>query len=264
MRAPHDGRPAYFPHGVNRDTGAVVTALSLLGQMVEDFGRFEGDFSVSSSARSVQNFALTYGLACHTHEVVEQGLPIFATESVACVPLIRNVFEAGVTAQWLLGVDNAGITLVQEHARQRRALRRNLSESPDLNLQSMATRVHLEDESVDFSNTLPYRPTFEAICRAFVEGNDLYAYYRLLCGHTHAGVEVADEWLDLDEQHPSGLALRRAPRTLWSDSWLYLALLGLGWSSRALDRVVLGEPRRAFLDRVEQEAHVRFQLQPHS
>ena len=32
----------------------------------------------------------------------------------------------------------------------------------------------------------------------FEEGKTLYFLYRLLCGNTHAGIQIAEQWLEAD------------------------------------------------------------------
>jgi hypothetical protein len=92
---------------------------------------------------------------------------------------------------------------------------------------------------------------FQARCEAFDGSADLYSNYRHLCGYTHAGVPLAS-WLVFDSTDPRQFfTVQLVGR---------IALLALGWSSRAFDDLVAESPRSNFLDSVEQRSQLPTRL----
>jgi hypothetical protein len=223
--------------------------IRLLSEMCDDFDLFQQreNFTLNSHVRDPAQFMFVYGLNCHAHYMVRRCLPILADSTIAVVPTLRSVYECGVMAQWLRWVPGSEVSFLEESRRQMAALAEDLNPRGATSSREGARRFLAE-------LLLPEEPRahsakFHAICKAFHGGADLYGYYRVLSGHTHAGFQLAHAWLLFDETGPQVLD---EPRGL--PVWVvgYFALLALGWSARAFDDLVADSPRSDFLDAVEQ------------
>lgn len=99
-----------------------------------------------------------------------------------------------------------------------------------------------------------------SIAARFVKSDELYTYYRILCGPTHAGVEAADKWVDVDED--GGLRLLAEPKAR-SAREEFLAVYGLLLAAAAFEMVVENDGKRvmSFLDGVAQEVGLPVSLE---
>jgi hypothetical protein len=112
--------------------------------------------------------------------------------SVEALPLIRVSYEAAITGQWVsgLGVD-AAKALVNEYARQRRALRHDLQRVPS-NLASYAEEIAgIEMEDLETASGAQAR-NLRQLMDDFQYGKEMYIYYRLMSEYSHAGVSAVD------------------------------------------------------------------------
>jgi len=233
----------------------------LLAEMCADFDRFWARPQLNRDTRiapSVLTFAMVYGLACHARTLVAESLPLFTKPTLAMVPIIRSVFEAGVTAQWLRWVRDSDVSLMRAHRRQQTLLTDSLLESANPMFHESGRHRRAEEEPPIPLGEGPDSASFKAICYSFATGPDLYLHYRMLCGPVHAGVQAADVWLA--ETDDGQLRVRREPRFGFANEGGWIAAFGLGLAHRALDDMVVGSPRANFLNRAERRAEMLTRL----
>lgn len=222
--------------------------------MCDDWSSFTGSGSPlrpSREGRDETTFGLLFGLTAQAHELVRGGLPIMEPMTTAAHPVIRSVYELGVTAQWVYWVPGAELQVAKEAVRKRRNLINQMKKSTSTEFLQTAKRWEEEEESPDLSS-VARMPSFEAVCGHFDTGDELYMHYRLMSGNTHAGAEAADRWLAIEE----GRLVLRAHAREDPPAWMYFAVLGLMWASRALNDALKKSPRSNFLNRIAREAEI--------
>jgi hypothetical protein len=246
---------------VTADRESVESYEPTLAEMCEDFDRFWAQPQLNPDwqiARTRLNFALVYGLACHAKTMIAESLALFREPTLAMVPITRSVYEAGVTAQWLRQVPDADIALMRESRRLQAALTTTMIASANPEYQESG-RIRSEQQEPPIPvGQGPNSAGFEQICNTFGPGQELYLYYRMLCGPVHAGVQAADVWLG--EDSVMGFRARRQPRFGFTHEAGWLAAWGLALAHRALDELIIDSPRADFLDRIEREEQMTTRL----
>jgi hypothetical protein len=241
--------------------------LTLLSEMCDDFDRFQQreNYTLNQQVRNPAQATLLCGLNSHAHYMVRRCLPLLAESPIAVVPIVRLVFECGVMAQWLRWVPGSELSLTEERRRVMKALTGDLrrSQTPHYREAATAAAQHgVFTKWPELSDAPPANAAkFEAICRAFEAESDLYSNYRFLCGYTHAGVDLANVWVVLDDAATARVRVRHEPAPLLSVASVGgIAVLALGWASRAVDDLVGESPRSDFLDNVEQRTQFATRL----
>lgn len=230
--------------------------VGLLHEMCDDFDGFQqrGHFPLGTQVRDPSQFVLVYGLNRHAHYMISRCMPMLTESTIAAVPILRSVFECGVMAQWLLWVRGSELGLMEECRRQQAAMIENLHRSAAPHFREQAAklgRVHAEKLPALSEEQHGPSVKFQAMCEAFDGSADLYSNYRHLCGYTHAGVPLAS-WLVFDSTDPRQFfTVQLVGR---------IALLALGWSSRAFDDLVAESPLSNFFDGVEQRSQLPTRL----
>lgn len=240
---------------IHDDTPALVGSLIRL----VEFNGGLGDRRVTGrSGTGARAGALLAALNAHAFAVAEASVPLWVDEvlQVAARPLARVLYETGVLAQWVARDPGAAQAIVALHCENRRKLDDSFAKAP--RLAHVAADVAASRLEVT-SPLLGVASSFKNVCDRFDDGGELYAHYRLLCGHTHVGVEIADQWIADDEE----LAFRvlEAPRPQ-NSALLALGVMGLLMTASAFEEAV--EPGEvdvvAFLDGISEEVSVRRSL----
>lgn len=192
-------------------------------------------------------FAVLYGLTSHTHELAKAYLRLADTHPEAAIPLVRAMFECAVDAQWVYHQSQGAEAMAEEHGRQQGALAKQMLKIGGDWSGRGATLQALNEALPRFTPAASAR-SFESICNFFDCGPELYLIYRLLCGHTHAGVRVADPYLHLDPDGTLSL-LRFAQRDGSDSTWSWVAGKSLIWAGAALNDAVARPTRGNLLNR---------------
>jgi hypothetical protein len=238
--------------------------IGLLSEMCDDFDLFQRSKKFALNPRVPAHLTLIYGLNCHAHYMVRRCLPLLAESTIVAVTIVRSVFECGVMAQWLRWFPGSEDSLLEESHRQMTALTKDLSRSATPHYREGAARLSTHPALTEWPDPSEEAPAhaakFAAICRAFYTGAEVYIDYRFLSGCTHAGTMLAAAWLDPDRTRPR---IRHTPQEPFTVERLgRVALLALGWSSRAFDDLAYKSPRSDFLNSVEQRTGLDLWLQP--
>lgn len=199
--------------------------------------------------------ALLYGLQAHAYALAEATIDLWGHPGlrVAALPITRAIFEAGIIAQWVAQDPEAGVAVFAAHADQRRKLADNL-EKVTGPFADAAPEIRAAIPALT-SKKLSTAKSIFAMTALFENGDELYAYYRILCGQTHAGVEAADKWLDVDAD--GAVAFLSQPKTSPAQEE-FLAIYGLLLAASAFEeRTQKGGPDvSGFLDAISREVGI--------
>lgn len=195
---------------------------------------------------------LLHGLRAHAYSLAEATIDLWDRPGlrVAALPLTRAIFEAGLTAQWVAQDPDASVALVAAFADHRKKLADNMQKVAGP-FADAAADVRTSAPAVT-SKKLGTAQKIVNIASQFENGDELYVYYRILCGQTHAGVEVADKWLAMDR---NGVVSFLAEPDASSAQEEFLAILGLLLASSAFEESVHAESGEVtgFLDDIARE-----------
>lgn len=186
-------------------------AITVVAEMVTEYRRMTKQPMIRTRPRVHHGvFGCVAGLNAHAHALAEAAMPLWdsGTAQVATIPLARAAFECGLLAQWLVRDPDALDAVISEHERQVRALTREMVLVPQLREHAEPVLASL---TVASSPKAHIARSIEQIAKQFEHGTELYANYRLLCGFTHAGIQIVEQWLG--EPHPAA----SAPFTLRAD-----------------------------------------------
>lgn len=196
--------------------------------------------------------ALLYGLQAHAFSLAEATIDLWGHPGlrVAALPLTRAIFEAGITAQWVAQDPEAGVAVVAAHADNRRKLADNLQKVTGP-FADAAPEIRAAIPAVT-SNKSSTAQKIVNIAAQFSNGDELYAYYRILCGQTHAGVEVADRWLNFDTDGAVSFLSQPKIRPAQEE---FLAIYGLLLAASAFEESIHteGPEVTGFLDDIARE-----------
>lgn len=210
-------------------------------------------------------FVLVYGLACHADLLTAEVMPMLDEKDprprLAAVPIVRSMFEAGLTAQWLTLVPLAELRLAKKHRDVYREMTSEMHASKVPLIKEMAARRDQYDEQGFLTDpSMPVSSGIKPICDSLVEGHSLYLLYRILCGHVHAGIEAAELWVSGDAGAASGFRVRHSPQEEWGALLDAIAFWSSLWAARALDDIVMNNPRRNLLNRIRDKGQSESRL----
>lgn len=200
---------------------------------------------------------VVFGLAQHCLRTGEVVLDLYeAGKHVESLPLIRSVYESALTAMWVAQSREAINGFFNEDVRQRRALSETFAKSTSKVFQEGAPHIAGIDLDKLDSVADDQARNFQRLCDALQPGGaHAYALYRALSAHTHPSSLLVDQYAEPDDDNPenaSGIFLRREPRPLGHQTWLYLCVASMLWASRAVDVMHRDSPHRSYL---RQTAH---------
>ncbi len=221
-----------------------------------DTGSHLGQGAGSNPAR----FSSIYGLAAHAHESARAALLLIEHGMVlAAVPNVRAAYECGLTAQWLLRVEDGTVGFLREGHRQRRnmlATAKQVVAGWDWERADQIAAEFSHDPSTadDAARHLQKR------CDDLQPGGQAaYLYYRALSVLSHASPYLVDYYLDL----PEGAnlpTLRKLPKDEDRYTWLHLLAMALVWAGRAVDACSKQHIRRSQLQAAARELAIPLDL----
>lgn len=177
----------------------------------------------------------------HANHAVRLAQALLACDGPMCgieiVPLVRAIFEAGVTAAWLLLTERSGQTLMKQGAIDRRRALEGLprhGEEPGPALEEVRSLIATLDVA-----EAPQSFAFEQRCLRLKDGPLYYTIYRVLSSQSHAGVGVVDAYVVPMPESPVGIAFdgqarlpNREAAVGWAAVMLLLALASFDCSLR--------------------------------
>lgn len=242
--------------------------LRLINQLHDGFTEFQRNRRQIHPKKDVPHtkIAVVYGLACHADMLSREVLPLLAGDDprphLAAVPIVRAIYEAGLTAQWISHTPLAEFRIAKKHRDVQRQMTTELRRSAIARMDEAADRRDdwYDESQFDIPPGTPPSAGIESICTGFKGGVDLYLIYRMLCGNVHPGVEAIDPWLSGDPNNEHGVRFLTDPREQWHDLTAYVTLWGVLWSSVALDDLIKNNPRRNLLNRTSEKGQADLRL----
>jgi hypothetical protein len=170
-------------------------------------------------------------------------------------PLIRLTMECAVTAAWLSITPNAGNAARHEDARSRLATINSIFEDPeradeDLLEEAKAAVTELAEHKSDAARY------FEKRCKEIAGGEKLYTLYRVMSGFSHAGIGLADLYLDevaKSPTNPYGIIMRDKSNYPSADASLVHQVAMLALSMKAWDNILPKHPSRGELENIAKD-----------
>lgn len=159
----------------------------------------------------------------NSQAVAEASVPLWTEPylEVAARPLARVLFETGLYAQWVWQEPEAANAVLAAHKKQRQSLANDAATIPLF----AGLKEEIEETLPDvYSPLAGIAKSVEQVCLRFEEGKTLYFLYRLLCGNTHAGIQIAEQWLEADAR--LSFHVRETPHPQ-NATMLATALMGL-------------------------------------
>lgn len=145
------------------------------------------------------------GIRTHAHHAVRAARALLQldtmTQGIELIPLVRLIFECGITAAWLLVMDGSGQALIRDGAAQRRKALESaaMPSSDDQSSLEQARRVLDELEGASSF-------AFEQRCLGLDGGAHLYLMFRILSAESHAGLAIADFYSLADDSSTIGVS----------------------------------------------------------
>ncbi len=200
----------------------------------------EKDFSMKSEfARG--NGPMIWSLTNHTVELARTVVDLSAHDRMlVAMPLIRLSIENAMTAVWLLVSPDSAGALMHEGLRQRRAaieqvVKLGATGFDESSLAAAAAELE-EFSGMKSDQGQQLQKRFEAI----QGGANIYVSYRIASSLSHAGVILADAYLEetpITADAPLGIALAPDRRLDADESWLGTEASMLLTAMTACDRI---------------------------
>jgi len=231
---------------------AAIDAVLALHHQQEDFRVAEED----------QTGALVaYGFASAAVHTAEAALHLYRSDFLAeSMPQARLVFELGVTAQWVyLKRESGSVEAVGELGlRSIRLFGREARGAGWLTPEQSEELLRLEeDEDRRLSPMASELKNFESVCKAFTDGQGLYATYRAMSRECHAGGGILSRFIGDDGR------AHLAPRVPTVDSWIEAGAstaIGVVLAYQAFDQWWDGHPHAAKLEEIASEIGMQADL----
>lgn len=208
--------------------------------------------------RTEVQVAVILALATHVHATAAYLRPVLGDQvTVVQMPLVRAIFESTLHIVWVDEVDDAVNAFVNEAGRSRRNLSASLARTHTL--KDWADQIrHTDWVDLDTTST-DQAKHFERLAEDIALGG-AYAYYRLLCQHTHPTVAVVDQYLVPEEFSPEHITLRTTPTPLTPVPWTHIVASCLVWSGMVVNYLDPARQRRAELRRAAASLHIPAEL----
>lgn len=229
-----------------RSLSASAPSLNTVRKVIDDLcDLWDRSADATASFREGVDERRAVGIHTHAHHAVRLARALRALDIAGfnheMTPLVRQIFEDGITAAWLLLTPGSGDILIKDGAKQRAKAQRMMLDLGHIDVDSPGWKQSAEVlknlASVPSSYQMPTR------CSALQDGDNLYLTYRALSMETHSGLGVADLYSLEAEQSPIGVAFDPDPdfpaRTSFLGTAACLLLLGINADEQARAR-----PRR--------------------
>jgi len=207
------------------------------------------EFGQREQAPDLARFVTIYGLTAHTYRLGEVVLDLLDKgHELASFPALRLAYECAIKAQWIAQAGDGAEAFVNESLRQRRAAAKTLAlGGSDIMRDAGQRMLELDEEDHNTSSDAQARH-FERMCLDLTPGgHELYAYFRLLSGYSHATAYIVDEYIDATHAPVEVRALRRHASRSDGATWRYFVVVSLVLAGRAVDYIDVKRTRRSEL-----------------
>jgi hypothetical protein len=215
--------------------------VAIVEELIHDF---DATAEIEMRRKDVNVGLLMFGLAKAAVRTSAAALTLWRQGfELEAAPQVRLVFELGVKAQWVYHHRNEGFdAMLSAGTRGTRLLAKQALDAgfsvPDGVLDVLASDVRPRTAA---SNKLE---SFEKVCGDLRASDSLYLVYRTLSSYSHAGSQLAQRFLDLDEE---GELKPASPPSLGFTGEAWTLGVGLVYSGRAFDEWCMTKPRKRAL-----------------
>lgn len=240
-----------------------VPVQTVVEELLEGWKGFVQDGGPTLSdwrGRSQAQVATIMTLTAHVHATAAIVQPVLPDGlSIAHMPLVRSIFEATMTVVWCDEVADGAQSLVNEGARQRRALRASLETTRTMG--DIAEQLSGTDWTGMPTSSEQQARSIEKRCDD-VALDGAYAFYRVLSGLSHVSVETIDAYLDAASFVPGEpMSVKSNPGSLASSpAWSHLVACCLVWSGMVVNYLDPSRSRRSHLRSVARTLGIRPEL----
>lgn len=227
-----------------------LTEVEPLRALVESLivswdGRSSGswEFGQRDKPALASRFLSVFGMSAHVHRLAEAFLTLHDRNmTVEALPILRLMYESALTSMWLAQNDEGAAAFANAELGQRRNIAETLGKTNNRTFQQSALNFPGLDRERILTDSDQQAKKFYLLCNDLTPGGaDAYVLYRLLCGYSHATLNIIDQYMIPNEQNDDveGISYRSAkPDT---GLWLYIAASSLVWAGTAVDYI---DPRR--------------------
>lgn len=187
---------------MTEEAGLTLDEIHEVRAELSDLWREHRKSWVTSHAHHIAVGPLVYGYVAQAYEFAEG---VFAVERagslLAALPLARCVLEFSMTAAWQSVSPQAVDDVLWASARSRRAALEEIQLTGLIDVSDA-----LEDQESELAgrkgSPVAEAHKFRDRCLALVNGQAVYAHYRVLSSYSHPGARTADSWL---AEQPAGV-----------------------------------------------------------
>lgn len=240
--------------------------LEILDELLDAWQAYHAQVIVRPRRITVteRQWALVYALTAHAYELARylRGTLDSSSIPLAAMPTARAIFESSITACWSAHNPEGATAIGNEYGRQQNNLSESLRKVRTEVWRAAADEVADRDRDHDPSSSDAQARSIEQRAGDLVGGPDLYAMYRMMSMFSHAGIKIADEYVQpAPDNSPHPFHLRPHAEPL-AEGWLSIAVCCLVWSARAVLYIAPDNVYRNHLRRLARELGTAEELQP--
>lgn len=219
--------------------------------LIDSWDGHEGkrEFAQRGQAPSPARFVTIYGLTAHAYRLGSVVLDLLDDgRELECFPVLRLAYECAIKTQWVAQAGDGAEAFVNESLRQRRAAAKTLAAGGSEIMRDAGQRMLSEEDENHATSSNAQARYFEQMCTDLTPGgHELYAYFRLLSGYSHATAYIIDAYIDPTPDRRNVRALRQHAQPSDGTTWRYFVALSLVLAGRAVDYIDVTHARRSEL-----------------
>jgi len=249
---------------VRAGTGTVRQYLDIADHLVDCWGTEmdPGRRPLGTTVDDLDDAISILGLATHTYSLAPVAVELLRRKSGwAVTPIVRLMFECGITAQWVRHVPDSHVAFVNEAARQKTNFAKAVAATL-LDIAGDAASAAMKTYPEAYTSSSGGARSFERRCRDLQPGGrEYYAVYRLLCTVSHASPGLVEQYFLANESGPGRVPTfnpRPEPETLLLLA--HLAASSLVWAGRAAGMVVKRDRLRSEFRQAARELGIESEL----
>ncbi|MDQ1178661.1 DUF5677 domain-containing protein [Rhodococcus sp. SORGH_AS_0301] len=203
--------------------------------------------------------ALVMALSSHVTELGSGVLTLARSGSsgMTLMPLVRAAYESAITAHWLAQLPDAAPAFINEDARNRKAIVRELPNARGQGFRDSVDAISRQIVPRLSTSSDAQARNFEGRCHDLdLAGVDAYLYYRAASSLTHPSILVADQYL---RSIDSELYVSAHAQNM-GDAWIFVTAAALVWAQMAANYCDPQRTRRTTLRRIGRELGIEPEL----
>lgn len=207
---------------------------AILEELIADWDRRQWD-GRRVELDNMEQFLLVTGFAAHGYEQARAfSAALDNVPEIVLMPLVRAVYEGGITAQWLALVPDGWKAIAKEHARQRNLLGNEYVAMRTPAHEAVANRLTKSVQHDPARLASPHETqgrSFKKRCADLLP-RDLYLHFRHYSSTAHPTVAVPEYWIH-SPSTPGGPIQIEKPEFGRDDDVLHTMVVCLLWFAGA-------------------------------